>query len=343
MGDASELVFGVTWYDELGCVDRPYTLTVFEYPDGAVEVSLYDVKNRRMFLKKSPYKGLRVEDLYQGAKVTVHARVFKVAAYGNDATKGRFTQARSLVTALVPPHCYADFGTVLTLAQRGGFSISKLKTLPEPGHEGGVALAVELVGSLGGAQSPDELWQAVFRGSSEPCAREVQLKLSGPDTAALFSGNSTTAAFDSCALLVVKPHAVREGVAGQIVSALIDANFQVSCMQLFNLSRTEAENLTEVYDGVINPSEYAAMTLELSSGPLLAIEVRAENAVDELRQLVGPADYEVAKQLRPNTLRARFGKSAVHNAIHCTDLPEDGQLESSFFFDVLLNQAAHAN
>jgi hypothetical protein len=42
---------------------------------------------------------------------------------------------------------------------------------------------------------------------------------------------------------------------------------------------------------------------------------------------------------RPHTLRARFGASRVRNAVHCTDLEEDGSLESSYFFNVL--QAAH--
>ena len=36
---------------------------------------------------------------------------------------------------------------------------------------------------------------------------------------------------------------------------------------------------------------------------------------------------EIARKLRPHTLRAQFGKTKVQNAIHCTDLPEDGLLE----------------
>jgi nucleoside-diphosphate kinase len=39
--------------------------------------------------------------------------------------------------------------------------------------------------------------------------------------------------------------------------------------------------------------------------------------------------------LRPTSLRAQFGSSRVRNAIHCTDLPGDGPLEVSYFFDIL--------
>ena len=36
---------------------------------------------------------------------------------------------------------------------------------------------------------------------------------------------------------------------------------------------------------------------------------------------------EMSRLLRPNTLRALYGKDQVKNAVHCTDLPEDGVLE----------------
>jgi len=45
-------------------------------------------------------------------------------------------------------------------------------------------------------------------------------------------------------------------------------------------------------------------------------------------------DPEIAKNLRPNTIRAKYGKDRVENAIHCTDLPEDGILESEYFFSI---------
>jgi len=69
------------------------------------------------------------------------------------------------------------------------------------------------------------------------------------------------------------------------------------------------------------------------------LEVRQENAVDSFRTLVGPHDPEVAKHLRPSTLRAKFGIDRVKNAIHCTDLPEDGLLEVEYFFNILYGRS----
>lgn len=38
---------------------------------------------------------------------------------------------------------------------------------------------------------------------------------------------------------------------------------------------------------------------------------------------------EIARHLRPRSLRALYGKTKIKNAVHCTDLPTDGLLEVS--------------
>ena len=57
--------------------------------------------------------------------------------------------------------------------------------------------------------------------------------------------------------------------------------------------------------------------------------------VAKLRELVGPTDPEIAKHLRPHSIRAQFGHERVRNAVHCTDLPEDGVIECEYFFKAL--------
>lgn len=75
---------------------------------------------------------------------------------------------------------------------------------------------------------------------------------------------------------------------------------------------------------------------QLSSGPCIALQVRQENAVQQFRALCGPYDPEIAKKLEPKSLRARYGTDRVLNAIHCTDMAEDGPLEVHFIFDTLI-------
>lgn len=73
----------------------------------------------------------------------------------------------------------------------------------------------------------------------------------------------------------------------------------------------------------------------MCSGPCIALEVRGEDVVRRFRDFCGPFDVQVARVLRPTSLRATLGKSSVLNAVHCTDCPEDGVLESQFVFHTL--------
>ena len=57
------------------------------------------------------------------------------------------------------------------------------------------------------------------------------------------------------------------------------------------------------------------------------IAVRQEDAVKSFREVCGPHDPEIGKILRGNTIRSKFGIDRIRNAVHCTDLPEDGVLE----------------
>merc|ERR1719463_416964 len=146
----------------------------------------------------------------------------------------------------------------------------------------------------------------------------------------------TTALFNNCTLCVVRPHAL-QSAAGEIVSAILAEGFEISAMRLWYMDKAVAEEFLEVYKGVL--PEYHDMVGQLCTGPSLVLEVRQENAVDSFRKLVGPHDPEVAKHLRPATLRAKFGIDRVKNAIHCTDLPEDGLLEVEYFFNILYGRS----
>ncbi|XP_063700703.1 nucleoside diphosphate kinase 7 isoform X2 [Culicoides brevitarsis] len=137
-------------------------------------------------------------------------------------------------------------------------------------------------------------------------------------------------------LCLIKAHAIKEGNAGKIIDALFDSDLRITAMKMCLLERQNCEEFYEVYKGVV--PEYQ-MVLQLSSGPCIALEIAGKsdnsNAYSELRGICGPTDPEIAKQIRPHTLRAKFGKNKVENAVHCTDLEEDCQLEVEYFFKII--------
>jgi len=68
-----------------------------------------------------------------------------------------------------------------------------------------------------------------------------------------------------------------------------------------------------VYKGVL--PEYSALVEHLTIGPCIALEVRQDDVVTKFRELCGPHDPELAKTLRPKTIRACFGTDRVKNGI----------------------------
>jgi nucleoside-diphosphate kinase len=77
------------------------------------------------------------------------------------------------------------------------------------------------------------------------------------------------------------------------------------------------------------------MLSQLSAGPLIAMELtgpEGQDVVSSFREFVGPSDPALAKIIRPDSLRARYGEDKVKNAVHCTDLPEDSVLEVRSLF-----------
>lgn len=142
-----------------------------------------------------------------------------------------------------------------------------------------------------------------------------------------------TAVATHCAVLVIKPHSVTHGDVGAIVDRILAAGLEVSAVRSVRLTRNDAADYLEAYRTVV--PEFERWIKELASGPAVVMEVRGDEVVQALRELAGPYDPVIARALRPETLRAAYGVDSVCNAVHVTDLPDDGPLEVKYFFTVV--------
>ncbi|XP_074042251.1 nucleoside diphosphate kinase homolog 7 isoform X2 [Leptinotarsa decemlineata] len=171
-----------------------------------------------------------------------------------------------------------------------------------------------------------------FHGSASP---ESAIK----ESSFFFSANKpqSTILLKNTTCCVIKPHAIHEGNLGNIITSITDSHFKVTAAQMFHLSNANADEFLEVYKGVV--SDYNALLLSFLDGPCVALEIAGKNCDmnvhEEFRKFCGPSDAEIARQIRPNTLRAKYGWDKFKNAVHCTDLPEDTRLELDYFFKVL--------
>lgn len=143
--------------------------------------------------------------------------------------------------------------------------------------------------------------------------------------------------FNNSTLAIIKPHCIKDGLLGRILNEILTHGFKIEAMRMLMMARGNCEEFYEVYRGIL--PEFIQMVAQLASGVCMCLEIVCEdptkNSHEEFRQFCGPMDPEIAKLLRPHTLRSKFGSSKVRNAVHCTDLPDDTHLELQYMFKIL--------
>ncbi|XP_012584553.1 PREDICTED: nucleoside diphosphate kinase 7 isoform X2 [Condylura cristata] len=359
MNHSERFVFIVEWYDPNASLFRRYEL-LFYPGDGSVE--MHDVKNHRTFLKRTKYDGISLEDLFIGNKVNVFSRQLVLIDYGDQYTARQLGSRKEKTLAVIKPDAISKVAEIIEIINKAGFTITKLKMMMLSSEliqfiSSGPIIVMEILkddaicewkrllgpansevarvdapGSIRALFGTDGIRNAAHGPDSFACAaREMELFFPSSGV----GGPANTAKFTNCTCCIIKPHAISEGLLGKILMAIRDSGFEISAMQMFNMDRVNVEEFYEVYKGVV--SEYNDMVTEMFSGPCVALEIQQNNPTKTFREFCGPADPEIARHLRPGTLRAIFGKTKIQNAVHCTDLPEDGVLEVQYFFKILDN------
>jgi len=127
-------------------------------------------------------------------------------------------------------------------------------------------------------------------------------------------------------LAIIKPDAVKNGLAGKILAHLEAAGFHVRAARLVGLSTAQAEAFYEVHR---DRPFYRSLVTFMTSGPALALALERADAVAHLRQVIGATDPAEAK---PGTVRKLYAESKERNAIHASDSAENATREIAFFF-----------
>ncbi len=128
---------------------------------------------------------------------------------------------------------------------------------------------------------------------------------------------------------MIKPDAVEAGNTGAIIKMIEEAGFQIQAMRKLRLSRQRAGEFYAVHQ---ERPFYADLCSYMSSGPIVAMTLVKNNAVEDFRTLIGATD---PTQAAPGTIRQLFAKSIEANAIHGSDSDENAKIEGDFFFSGL--------
>jgi len=307
---------------------------------------MWDIKAKRTFLKRCYYPSIELSNLYIGAQIIVYARQLKVVEFGDDFTKTELSSANTKAVVFVKEVGMPSIGNIINAVLDEKFIISRLKMVNLTSQQAFNVLSEKSASADSIANAPVVAMELVGSGSdkiqnvlkSAANNEAYFVHMASPKELSLLFENSnvdSTATLMDCALCLIKPHAVKSGHTGSILDEIVQSGFNISAIEMFYLDRQASEEFLEVYKTVV--PEYNDMVVELCAGPLVAVEIKGDvqSVVQDFRSLCGPNDPVIARHIRPNTLRALFGESKIKNAVHCTDLPQDGGLEAEYFFSIL--------
>ncbi|MFY0653630.1 MAG: nucleoside-diphosphate kinase [Cyclobacteriaceae bacterium] len=128
---------------------------------------------------------------------------------------------------------------------------------------------------------------------------------------------------------MIKPDAFGAGNSGAMIKMIEEAGFSIKAMKLTKLTVEKAGGFYAVHK---ERPFYNDLCAYMSSGPIIAIFLEKENAVEDFRKLIGATNPQEAAE---GTIRKLFATSIEANAIHGSDSDENALIEGSYFFSEL--------
>jgi nucleoside-diphosphate kinase len=127
-------------------------------------------------------------------------------------------------------------------------------------------------------------------------------------------------------LSIIKPDAVGNGHTGAILAEIDRGGFRIVAIRKQSISRQEAEGFYDVHKHRPFFNDLCAF---MASGPLVLMVLEKDNAIADLRKLMGATNPANAEQ---GTIRKKFASSIQENAIHGSDAEDTAAFEISYWF-----------
>ncbi len=125
---------------------------------------------------------------------------------------------------------------------------------------------------------------------------------------------------------IIKPDAVRKGLAGAILAQVEKAGFKIVAIKKISLTQDQAKGFYYVHQ---ERPFFGSLTQFMTSGPMFPMVLEKENAIADLRKLMGATNPANAEE---GTLRKMFADSIEENAVHGSDAEETAAFEIGYFF-----------
>jgi len=128
---------------------------------------------------------------------------------------------------------------------------------------------------------------------------------------------------------ILKPDTVKAGKAGVVLAEIEKAGFQIRAMKLLHLTEAQAQGFYYVHK---ERPFFGSLVKFMTEGPIVAMVLEADNAIERLRKTMGATDPTKADN---GTIRKLFGTNIERNAIHGSDGPDTAAFEIGYFFNQL--------
>jgi nucleoside-diphosphate kinase len=130
-------------------------------------------------------------------------------------------------------------------------------------------------------------------------------------------------------LSLIKPDGVARGLIGEVIGRFEKAGLKIRAMKMVHLSLEQARAFYAVHK---ERPFYDSLTGFMSSGPIVAMILEGDNAIQQNRDLMGATDY---REAAAGTIRADFARDIEANIVHGSDGTDTARTEINFFFDSL--------
>jgi nucleoside-diphosphate kinase len=127
-------------------------------------------------------------------------------------------------------------------------------------------------------------------------------------------------------LVLLKPDAVRRGLAGTILARYEAKGLAAVALELRHIDAAMADR--HYADHVAKPW-YPPLRDYITAGPLVAVVLEGPTAIDVVRLMNGATNSAVAD---PGTIRGDYSLSNRENLVHASDSPESASREIGLWF-----------
>jgi nucleoside-diphosphate kinase len=125
---------------------------------------------------------------------------------------------------------------------------------------------------------------------------------------------------------IIKPDAVRKGQTGAVLAMIEAAGFHLAAIKRISISKQQAAGFYAVH---AQRPFFNSLTDFMSSGPIFVMVLEKQNAIADLRKLMGATNPANAEE---GTIRKKFAGSIEENTIHGSDGEDTAAFEIGYFF-----------